>query len=173
MSSPTLRRLVPSDADDVLAAFDSDPDMARQGDVTDLATARGYIDRLLGTGTQAFAITDDDRLVGLVGISVDTANRVGWFWYWMNRSHRGLGWTSRCATTVANWALGDGALERLELGHRANNPSSGAVAASAGFVLEGRERAKFLVDGERIDVLTYGRLRTDPWPADPAVSLNG
>ena len=53
---------------------------------------------------------------------------------------------------------------RLELGHRVNNPESGAVAVAAGFVKEGTERAKFLVDGERIDVHTYSRLRTDPWP---------
>jgi RimJ/RimL family protein N-acetyltransferase len=58
-------------------------------------------------------------------------------------------------------------LERLELGHRVNNPASGAVARAAGFVHEGTEREKFLVDGERIDVLTYGRLRSDPWPETP------
>lgn len=73
--------------------------------------------------------------------------------------------------TVANWALRSGGCERLELGHRADNPLSGNVAAAAGFKHEGRERAKFLVDGERIDVLTYGRLATDPWPtADVEIS---
>lgn len=71
--------------------------------------------------------------------------------------------------TVANWALSTGGLERLELGHRMDNPLSGNVAAAAGFIHEGRERGKFLIDGQRVDVLTYGRLRTDPWP--PANSL--
>jgi RimJ/RimL family protein N-acetyltransferase len=45
-----------------------------------------------------------------------------------------------------------------------NNPASGAVAAAAGFVKEGTEREKSLVDGQRVDVDTYGRLATDPWP---------
>lgn len=65
---------------------------------------------------------------------------------------------------MADWALGERGLERLELGHRVNNPASAAVARSAGFVHEGTERAKFLVDGQRIDVLTYGRLVDDPKP---------
>lgn len=158
-----LRALAPTDAADVLAAFASDPGMARQGTVTTLAEAADYIEALLAKD-HGFAITDDDRLVGLVGITVDRANRVGWFWYWMNASHRGRGWASAAATAVANWALTVGRLERLELGHRADNPLSGNVAGAAGFVHEGRERAKFLIDGERIDVLTYGRLKSDPWP---------
>ncbi len=160
-----LRVLRPDDAADVLAAFQSDAGMARQGTVTTIEEADGYVAGLLaGERHHAFAITDDDRLVGLVGITVDAANKVGWFWYWMNKSHRGRGWASKAATAVANWALTSGGCERLELGHRADNPLSGNVAGAAGFVHEGRERGKFLIDGERIDVLTYGRLVGDPWP---------
>ena len=58
----------------------------------------------------------------------------------------------------------DGGLERLELGDRVNNPASGAVARAAGFVQEGTERGKFLLEGTRVDVLAYGRLRSDPSP---------
>ncbi|WP_243409909.1 hypothetical protein [Ancrocorticia populi] len=39
-----------------------------------------------------------------------------------------------------------------------------AVARAAGFIKEGTERGKFLIGGQRIDVDTYGRLRTDPFP---------
>ena len=159
-----LRALRPDDAPDVLAAFGSDPGMARQGTVTTQEQADAYVGALLSRGDLAFAVTDDDRLVGLVGVTVDTVNLVGWFWYWMNASHRGRGWASRAATAVANWALASGTCERLELGHRADNPLSGNVAGAAGFVREGRERGKFLIDGVRVDVLTYGRLDTDPWP---------
>lgn len=82
----------------------------------------------------------------------------------MNKSHRGRGWASTSAIAVSNWALRSGGCERLELGHRADNPLSGNVAAAAGFRHEGRQRGKFLIDGHRVDVLTYGRLSTDPWP---------
>lgn len=143
--------------------------MARQGDVTTLAAAEEYVSR--HTAQPVFAVTTDDHLVGVVGLTVDEVNRNGWCWYWMHAGWRGRGWTAAAAATVADWGLGPGGCERLELGHRVNNPASGRVAAAAGFVLEGRERAKLLVDGDRIDVLTYGRLRTDPVPDGPRLAL--
>lgn len=141
--------------------------MARQGDVSTLAEAECYVDRLIGSGSshEAWAITADDALVGVVCVSVDAENRSGWFWYWMTGAARGRGWTSAAAATVAQWALTARGLERLELGHRVNNPASGKIARRAGFVREGTEREKFLVEGQRIDVDTYGRLRSDTSPS--------
>lgn len=170
-SEDTAYRLRPvreTDAEAVLEAFGSAADMARQGEVTDLGSARRYVGWLLAKERRAWAVDLDGRMVGLVGVTVDTVNRSGWVFYWMHADHRGRGASAGAVATVADRALreapdGEG-LERLELGHRANNPASGAVALAAGFVLEGRERGKFLVDGERVDVLTYGRLRTDPRP---------
>lgn len=166
-NDPELRRPRPGDAAAVLAAFRSNADMARQGDVTTLAEAQAYVGRLVAADSphEAWALSSGDELVGLVCITVDDANRNGWFWYWTADGARGRGWTSRAAATIADWAINERGLERLELGHRANNPASGAVARSAGFVYEGTERAKFLVDGNRIDAHTYGRLYSDPDPA--------
>ena len=165
MTEPVyLRPLHSSDAPAVLDSFQSNPDMARQGSVTTLAEAERYVADLLTPNQRPWVIAHHGTLAGLVLVSIDTANRNGWVSYWMNESLRGGGWMSRAAATVANWALADAGLERLELGHRANNPASGAVARAAGFVWEGTERAKFLIDGQRIDVLTYGRLRSDPVP---------
>lgn len=164
--TPTLRRLRTSDVTAVLDAFLSAPDMARQGDVTTLADAERYVGKLCEASSphRPWAVCDSDSLVGLVCVTVDDENRSGWFWYWMTARARGRGWTSRAAATVADWALDHEGLERLELGHRVNNPASGHVARSAGFIKEGTERAKFLIDGQRIDVDTYGRLATDPRP---------
>lgn len=164
--SPVLRTLCPEDAGYVHQAFASNIDMQRQGDVTTLEDAERYVSRLLSAASAQlpWAICIDDRLLGLVNIGVDEANRNGWFSYWMHADGRGRGWTSRAAATVANWALESGGLERLELGHRTNNPASETVAHAAGFVREGTERGKFLIAGDRIDVATYGRLRSDPIP---------
>jgi RimJ/RimL family protein N-acetyltransferase len=168
MNEPvTLRRLEEPDSDGVLAAFRSSADMERQGSVRSAEQAIAYVARLLDPANHQipWAIVDQtDELVGLVVVRLDEANGNGWFWYWMNAVGRGRGWTSRAAATVANWALSHGGIHRLELGHRANNHASRAVALAAGFIQEGVEREKFLVDGNRIDVLTYGRLRTDPVP---------
>ena len=90
----------------------------------------------------------------------------------MTQETRGRGWTTRAAATVADWALDHAGFERLELGHRVNNPASGAVARAAGFRKEGTERGKFLIAGERVDVDTYGRLRTDPRPGGPRLTMS-
>lgn len=167
----TLRPVRADDAEAVLAAFTAHPDMARQGEVGTPEQARTYVDWLLGEQRRAVAVTrPDDTMIGLVAVSIDEDNKVGWFFYWMHPDARGRGLAARAAATVAHRALspiaqGGWGLDRLELGHRANNPASGAVARAAGFVHEGTERQKFLIDGERHDVLTYGRLRTDRAPA--------
>ncbi len=172
---PILRPLRTTDAEAVLAAFESNPDMARQGSVASLEDATRYVENLRSPESphRPWAIAHNGTLFGLVCVSVDAENRSGWFWYWMNESARGHGWMRRAAATVADWALSDLGLERLELGHRVNNPASGAVAKAAGFVKEGTERGKFLINGERIDVDTYGRLRSDPWPTyDPGTGCH-
>lgn len=168
-----VRPLLPTDAPAVLSAFTSAPDMARQGEVGSLEEAQRYVEHLTRADgpSRAFAIEVGEVMVGLVGVVVDAQNRNGWVHYWMHADHRGRGLVARAVATVADEALGEGGLERLELGHRVDNPASGAVALAAGFVQEGRERGKFLIDGERVDVLTYGRLRTDPWPVTEHLPL--
>ncbi len=134
------------------------------------ATSRIFVIRPRRTGPGGIA--RDDVLQGLVCVTVDEGNRSGWFWYWMTNSSRGRGWTSRAAATVADWALSERGLERLELGHRVNNPVSGRVARAAGFLKEGTERGKFLVDSPRGgDVDTYGRLRSDPSPPFASIPM--
>ena len=167
MNGPRLRPLGLSDAPRVLDAFAAGSGMTRQGEVTTFEEAEAYVSRLIDvTGPhRAFAMVGEkDQLLGIVALSIDTANRNAWFWYWTHPGARGRGWTGRAAATVANWALTSGGLHRLELGHRVNNPASRGVALAAGFVQEGLEREKFLIDGQRIDVVTYGRLANDPIP---------
>lgn len=165
-----LRPVCEADAPALLEAYSSAPDMARQGTVTSLEQASEQVAWLLSMERRATAVVDEnDTLVGLVALSIDEENLGGWFFYWLHAAHRGQGLAARAAATVADRALSPAAaggwgLERLELGHRANNPASGAVARAAGFVHEGTERGKFLIDGERLDVLTYGRLVDDPRP---------
>lgn len=164
-----LRRVLPSDDAAILEAFAAE-DMSRQGDVHDPASAAAYA-RRLSANAFAFALDVDGLLIGIVAIDVDHENRLGWFSYWTRQSHRHRGLTKIAAATVANWALVEGGIERLELGHRANNQASAAVARAAGFVQEGLERDKFLIGDKRVDVLTYGRLRTDPTPGGPVFPL--
>lgn len=168
-----LRPLRPTDAPAVLAAFTSDAQMKRQGSVRTLDEAHAYIDRLLASPQEQrpYAIDVDGTLVGLVCASLDRANTLGWFWYWVAAGYRGRQLASRAAATVADHLLSSGGVHRLELGARANNPASLRVARAAGFIQEGVEREKFVMDGARVDVLTFGRLRSDPFPAIAALEL--
>src|SRR5690625_203835 len=161
-----LRPLVGNDVEQVLAAFTSHPDMGRQGQVRTIEEATKYVVALTDANGphRPWALAVDDRLAGLVAVSIDAGNRNGWFWYWTAAQTRGRGWTKRAAATVADWALRDGGVFRLELGHRVNNPASGAIARAAGFIKEGTEREKFLIAGQRIDLDIYARLATEPWP---------
>lgn len=162
-----VRPLEPSDAAAVFEAFSSNPDMKRQGDADTLQKAHAYVQALLEDRKRqrALAVTIEDRLVGLVCGTVDQPNENAWVWYWMNQKYRGRSLATRAVASLVDYLFGELGLYRLELGLRANNPSSKHVAESNGFLREGIERGKFLVDGNRIDVYTYARLRTDPAPA--------
>lgn len=162
----TLRLVRLSDAAATLDAFGSDPSMSRQGTVTSLAEAEALpvgADRRrapapvrhLRRGPPRRAGVRDARRGQPGGLVLVLDQRV----------HRGRGWASTCATAVATWALSAGGCERLELGHRADNPLSGNVAGRADSSAKAGSRASSLIDGQRVDVLTYGRLATDPWPA--------
>lgn len=168
-----VRPLLPSDAPQVLEAFSSHPDMARQGEVKNLVEAENYIQRLLKNPAQQvpLAIVQGAGLVGLVSASIDSGNRNAWVWYWMHAAHRGGGLASRALAALAVELFAVHQIHRLELGLRVNNPASKKVAEHCGFVLEGRERDKFLINGERIDVLNYARLVTDQAPPITALTL--
>ncbi|WP_333674697.1 GNAT family N-acetyltransferase [Glutamicibacter sp.] len=169
-----VRPLLPSDAPQVLEAFSSHPDMARQGEVQNLVEAENYIQQLLRNPEHQvpLAIVQGPGLVGLASASIDSGNRNAWVWYWMHAAHRGGGLASRALAALADELFTVRQMHRLELGLRVNNPASRKVAERCGFVLEGREREKFLINGERIDVLNYARLVTDQAPPITALSLH-
>ena len=175
MTIAHLRPLSVNDAPEVYSAFQSNADMMRQGSIQSLEDARDYVANLIHPEShhRPWAIANGSLLIGLVCVSIDEQNKNGWFWYWMTEGARGQGIMSRAAATIANVALDEWGLDRLELGHRVNNPASGYVARAAGFIKEGTERAKFLVDGERIDVDTYGRLKSDPIPRIEQLRMEG
>lgn len=165
-----LRSLRALDADAVFEAFDSDPQMYRQGDASTSANARKYVGALLADRQRQhpWAITADDRLIGLVCATIDAGNKNAWVWYWMHAGYRGQSLTTRAVATLSTYLFEHRDVFRLELGVRANNPGSQLVAEKNGFVREGVERGKFLIDGERVDVYNYARLHSDPAPAvDP------
>ncbi|CAM3099311.1 Acetyltransferase [Stackebrandtia soli] len=173
----TLRPWRPGDAGAVLAAF-AGSDMATQSGepIIDLAGARRWLDwpmSLAGSGTgYAFAVTlDADEPVANVALSNIDRHGCGWVSYWTAERVRGRGIASSALVAAVAWWHDIAGIPRLELGYRLNNPGSASVAASAGFIVEGRQRGKLCYDGVRYDVETAARLDADPRPAARHPSL--
>ena len=63
---------------------------------------------------------------------------------------------------VVGYALDTVGLHRVQLEVYAFNPRAQRVYEKCGFRVEGRRREVLLWEGERVDVLDMGILRTDP-----------
>jgi [ribosomal protein S5]-alanine N-acetyltransferase len=163
-----LRAWRRSDAPAVLDAF-SALDMAQQAGepIVDLPSANRWLDWACARTSReagfAFAITGaDDAAVGNVAVTNIDRHDCGWVSYWLASRARGCGVASDALAALVPWIHDVAGVYRLELGHRVNNPASGRVAARAGFISEGVERAKLCYGGERFDVESHARLSTDP-----------
>lgn len=161
-----LRPPTHDDAPSVLEAFLGDPEMKRQGSVTDLASAERYIARLTSKGHESLVAADAEGVFAMVAASLDEQNLSAWVFYWSHPRARRRGITSHLVREFANRLLDEKGMRRLELGYRVNNLGSAMVAERAGFLVEGVAREKFLIDGEAYDVIMATRLPSDPWPED-------
>ena len=175
MVTSTLR-LRPWQASDLPALWElycADPDLARQfPPVADIADLQCWLQTYAKSDEQnlVLALEVAGHLAGCVAIMGKCENANGWVFYWLASKHRGNGYVSAALTTLANWALRQGGWYRLELAYRVDNPKSGRTAQRAGFIVEGLEREKFLIDGQRINVAIAARLATDPVPT-PEISV--
>ena len=74
----------------------------------------------------------------------------------------GRGFGTEITRLVLGYAFDAVGLHRVELEVYAFNPRAQRVYEKCGFRVEGRRREALLWDGERVDVLDMGILRTDP-----------
>ena len=177
-----LRAWRTTDAAALLAIFAASDDLSTQypSPVTTLAEADACLQKMLAwdASRKNAAIVPgphpDGAPVGNVAVTgVEFRHGTGWVSYFSSGTVRGQGLVSRSCAALTSWALDPSGLglERLELGHRLNNPASGVIALQSGFVREGTERSKLRYGHERFDVATYGRLRSDPVPGVEGVVL--
>lgn len=114
-----------------------------------------------GTGA-AFAVVDasTDRLLGSVSLLwIDWKRSVSQAAYWLRREERGRGIATRAVRLIANWALIDLNLNRVELTMDVRNAASQRVAERAGFRPDGQRRASREIHGEHIDELVFSLTR--------------
>ena len=87
------------------------------------------------------AIVLEGRVVGAIGIGLNSQQYRGHIGYWMARNARGRGICTRALRLLSRWALDELALQRLELITDPDNHASQRVAEKVGFRREGILRA--------------------------------
>ena len=110
----------------------------------------------------AIADTDDDRLLGAIGLIVDRhdADRaeVG---YWVTPHERGRGIARRALALLARWAVTDGGYARVDLQAALDNGASVRTAERCGFVREATLRSAWYRGPERSDMALFSLLPRD------------
>jgi RimJ/RimL family protein N-acetyltransferase len=110
--------------------------------------------RVSGDGLHLAARAADGALVGSVSLKrTDRAARVTEIGYWTVPQMRGRGLTTAAVRALAEWALTEGGMRRVEIRVAPGNAASRQVAKKAGFTEEGTLRdAGFVHDG-RVDLV--------------------
>jgi RimJ/RimL family protein N-acetyltransferase len=141
---------------------------------TDLVSARESLMSAMASaaegGSAPYCVTDaaTGTPLGHIGVNlinlVMNAARVG---YWVLPEARGHGVATRALTLVADWALTDLGLHRLELDHAVGHDASCHIAERCGFRYEGTLRGAMWEAGRHDayrDMHLHARLETDPVP---------
>ncbi|WP_246108642.1 GNAT family N-acetyltransferase [Streptomyces sedi] len=140
-----------------------------EGQVDDAAAGR-WIDRHTERWEQGSAFSwavvegpaADAPLLGNVAVSqVNHVHDGGWISYWTVGAARRRGVAGAALRALSTWCFEELGLYRLELGHRVENDASCRTALSAGYLVEGRQRAKLRYGTTRHDVELHARLATD------------
>jgi RimJ/RimL family protein N-acetyltransferase len=135
-----LRRWRLSDAEEIVACIDGDPEIARWLDMVPqpytLEDARAYLG---GLGEEAFAVTDAvrGRVLGSIGVRWNETRDVGEIGYWLRADARRGGLMTRALVLLSRWALARDGVERLQLRADVVNLASRRVAEQAGYTLDG------------------------------------
>ena len=112
-----------------------------------------------GVGGDQFAITENGRVVGSIGLGIHERFRNGHIGYWCAREARGRGLTTRALRLLSRYALEELRLERLELITDPDNRASQRVAEKVGYKREGVLRSHLLhPDGRRRDSMMFSLL---------------
>lgn len=152
----------------------ADEDTARylpRMDVSTVGAAKifvGYLDAgWKYTASVSWAVCDattGELLAGVVIRDIDTVYGVGEVTCWTQPQHRGKGILPTALNAAVNWAFGGLELHRIQYRHAEANKASQRIAEKCGFTFEGRLREAQMVDDQRVDMMLYARLASDPYP---------
>lgn len=120
-----------------------------------------------GTGLR-LAVCSGGVPAGCLHLHVDPHDRAaGSFGYLLFPPARGRGMATGAVRALTAWALGPGAMRRLEIMTDVDNRASRAVAERAGYRLEGIRAAWRVVDGQPRDFASYARVSVSDEQGEP------
>ncbi|MBO9589486.1 GNAT family N-acetyltransferase [Devosia sp.] len=126
----------------------------------------------IGKTGKGFAWMIRDRetgqLLGCIRInSIDHEQSTGIIGYEIGSGFWGRGYGTEALRAVAQHGHREMGLFRLEAWTLEGNEQSDRVLLKAGFLYEGKQRQKMVLDGQRLDMSLFGRLADDPVAATP------
>jgi RimJ/RimL family protein N-acetyltransferase len=123
-----------------------------------LEDARAFVADEIGLGPHQYAIEEDGRVVGSIGMRVNDS-RTGHVGYWCLRELRGRGIVTRALREICRYGFEELGLGRMELITDPDNTASQRVAEKVGFTREGVLRSHLLhPDGRRRDSVMFSLL---------------
>ena len=114
-----------------------------------------------------FSVLLDSKVVGGIGLEIDTANKVAELAYSLAREHWGKGLVSEAGLCVIAWGFRDLGLEKVYAKTDLLNVRSQRVMARLDMTREAHFRSHVVVEGVRRDEVHYGLLREE-WEERPA-----
>lgn len=117
----------------------------------------------LGTGDGIVRVIEvEGRLAGVIDLK-KTDWRAGTteIGYWVAPSHRGQRLAGRASSVLADWAMREQGMQRVEIRVAVGNVGSARSAVAAGFRYEGCLRSAGFTHDGRVDLQVYGRTAAD------------
>jgi ribosomal-protein-alanine N-acetyltransferase len=110
----------------------------------------------------AIVLKENRRLMGMCGLF-----RVSWehmhaeLIYWLGKEFWGKGYMTEAARRTVQFGFEELGLERISVGCFARNKASARIIEKLGFTPEGVARHAYCKDGEFLDELRFGMIRSD------------
>ncbi len=171
----TLRRLTPADAP-ALQILLSDRAIAdttlsiphpypEGGAAQWIAEKQAEFEQGTSAGFGIFARADGG-LVGCIGVRIEREQERGEIGYWIGQPSWNRGYATAALRLFLGYCFSSLELHRVYAQHFARNPGSGRVLQKAGLQREGLLRGHVRKNGHAEDIVVYGLLREQPFPAE-------
>ena len=110
-----------------------------------------------------FAITlrEDESLIGLVGMDLNTKDDHVTLGYWIGKPWWGRGYMSEAVREIVRYSFEELELHRVASHHFHPNTASGKVLQKAGLKYEGRRKEHYKKGDRFFDIIDYGVVRSE------------